>query len=937
MNNKTGELRKPSREVQAAAELQPIALRSMFWRPAWLQKSAWQEHLPFAFWLVEAHRPRVLVELGTHFGTSYFAMCQAVERLGLDTRCFAVDTWRGDEHAGFYDESVYEMVRGYNDAQYSAFSRLVRSSFDDASRHFSDGTIDLLHIDGLHTEEAVRHDFETWLPKLSDRAIVIMHDTNVRERGFGVFSVFEELQERYPSFEFVHGHGLGVVGVGEDQGEMLARLFESGGSDEARWSIRDVFSRLGRACADAYGAQVHQQKMQKLDADLAEQKRKLDEVSGVLGATRAQLDARSSELNSLKDRQHHDLERHAMERGQLAERVTQLQESRSDLKQQLQQLQSRQDETIRTGAEASQRVRATEEGMAREIATSKAALEQAQRQLEEVKKSHADEQARLSSEVETGKQREEALRNASSAEVNGLREQLQAGEARATELQAAVESASRHGKELATRLAERESDALALREHAQALEKAREQLAERVKAHEGEAVQARARADAQHEQLKAMKAQAETQREEAAQWKALAESSDARASSLEEQATTHVSELARRQKDIDAARSEKEQLESSLATHFEEVAELSKQLQAMKAQAETQREEAAQWQALAESSDARVSSLEEQATTRVSELARLQQDIDTARSEKEQLESSLATRFEEVAELSKQLLAARQRVTVRDAELAEAKRVHVVETTKLSQQVLVLDAELAKAKRVHVVETTKLSQQVLVLKKAVSGHNAEALKLRMALDQQRIAYQKTLTERDSLLAERAQHADAADSEKNKTLRQTEAAAAETQRLQSELQAALDALEESRERIDTLEGSTSWRLTAPLRRLSRLGRRSQAYPPALPAPVPELEPGAASAQEPEALGLIRATALFDAAWYLAEYADVAEAGTDPAEHYLSHGADELRDPGPAFSTAGYRQRYPDVAEADMNPLLHYLAFGHAEGRDIGPGD
>ena len=84
----------------------PVALRSMFWRPDYLEPSAWTEHLPFAFWLMEAQRPKTFVELGSHHGTSYFAFCQAAGRLGLDVRCYAVDTWRGDEHAGFYDERI---------------------------------------------------------------------------------------------------------------------------------------------------------------------------------------------------------------------------------------------------------------------------------------------------------------------------------------------------------------------------------------------------------------------------------------------------------------------------------------------------------------------------------------------------------------------------------------------------------------------------------------------------------------------------------------------------------------------------------------------------------------------------------------------------------------------------------------------------------------
>lgn len=88
-------------------------------------------------------------------------------------------------------------------------------------------------------------------------------------------------------------------------------------------------------------------------------------------------------------------------------------------------------------------------------------------------------------------------------------------------------------------------------------------------------------------------------------------------------------------------------------------------------------------------------------------------------------------------------------------------------------------------------------------------------------------------------------------------------------------------------------------------------------------------------EAERAGLIRASGLFDADWYLRQYQDVRDAGLDPAIHYLRHGAAEGRDPSAMFSTTAYRQRYLDVATAGINPLVHFLAFGLDEQRQFEP--
>lgn len=228
---------------------------AMFFRPEFLETSGWLEHVPFAFWVIQAHRPRTLVELGSHRGISYFAFCQAVKALGLSTRCYAVDTWEGDSQAGYYQNDIHRSVVDRNERSYSEFSSLLRMTFDDALAEVPDGSVDLLHIDGLHTYEAVSHDFTTWLPKMSERGVVLFHDTNVHTEGFGVQRFFAPLRERYPSFEFVHGNGLGVIAVGSDIGETMKALFACAESEPAEKSVRDAFARLGAACTDRVHAE----------------------------------------------------------------------------------------------------------------------------------------------------------------------------------------------------------------------------------------------------------------------------------------------------------------------------------------------------------------------------------------------------------------------------------------------------------------------------------------------------------------------------------------------------------------------------------------------------------------------------------------------------------------------------------------------------------
>jgi hypothetical protein len=187
-------------------------------------QSAWIGHAPFLKFLIREQRPTVFVELGVHNGFSYFVGCQAIKECGIESRAVAIDHWLGDEQAGFFDNTVYEAVAGIN-AKYANFSKLLKMNFDDALVTFADASIDLLHIDGFHSYESVRNDFNSWLPKMNLNGIILLHDIHVRRNSFGVYKFWEEVKAKFRTIEFVGSHGLGVVFLGEIQPGKLSELW----------------------------------------------------------------------------------------------------------------------------------------------------------------------------------------------------------------------------------------------------------------------------------------------------------------------------------------------------------------------------------------------------------------------------------------------------------------------------------------------------------------------------------------------------------------------------------------------------------------------------------------------------------------------------------------------------------------------------------------
>ena len=126
---------------------------------------------------------------------------------------------------------------------------------------------------------------------------------------------------------------------------------------------------------------------------------------------------------------------------------------------------------------------------------------------------------------------------------------------------------------------------------------------------------------------------------------------------------------------------------------------------------------------------------------------------------------------------------------------------------------------------------------------------------------------------------------------------------------AELARAAAAQDLSRRELATIKSGRSWKLASALSMNSRRERRQS--------------------QRDEKL--VTKSGLFDRNWYLAHNPDVAISGQDPLTHYLQHGGQEGRDPGPGFDSKWYLDQNPDVRARGMNPLIHYLRFGRKESR------
>jgi hypothetical protein len=207
----------------------------------------WQEHIPFAFWIVEKLRPGTYVQLGLGDGDAYSAFCQAAERCWPSIACYEVAGAHADDSDALCDESSYQEFGRGRDQQHGGSARVIHLSCEEALAHFPDKGIDLLHIhEQCGAAEGVERDLEMWLPKLSDRAVVLLHtiDSGETQKAHSQWLAGLSRGSSDRSFFFDCGLGLGMLIIGRDVPNVVRQITRLHGDDAAL--VRLAFQTYGR-------------------------------------------------------------------------------------------------------------------------------------------------------------------------------------------------------------------------------------------------------------------------------------------------------------------------------------------------------------------------------------------------------------------------------------------------------------------------------------------------------------------------------------------------------------------------------------------------------------------------------------------------------------------------------------------------------------------
>lgn len=141
--------------------------------------------------LIQEKKPKLCVEIGVFGGSSYIPQALALKENGLiGSEIYGIDPWTTDaaleemqaeEHRDWWTKlninQIYEhCVDNIVKYKVEDYCKIIRDKAENVVNQFADESIDILHIDGNHSEELSYKDAVLYLPKVKVGGIIFFDD-----------------------------------------------------------------------------------------------------------------------------------------------------------------------------------------------------------------------------------------------------------------------------------------------------------------------------------------------------------------------------------------------------------------------------------------------------------------------------------------------------------------------------------------------------------------------------------------------------------------------------------------------------------------------------------------------------------------------------------------------------------------------------------------
>jgi hypothetical protein len=175
------------------------------------------DHASFLYDLVEALRPRLIVDVGTGAGVSLSIACESMRDHDVGGLAYGIDTWEDDESKSDDDPTRWAALNNFLHTYFRGVSYLMKMRGSEALPHFAEKSVDVLRLNAPRSGAPLASLIGAWQPRLAPGGVLLCPGVNDPEEPH-LARDWKRATEDRDTFVFPHKKGLGVLRNPPEQG-----------------------------------------------------------------------------------------------------------------------------------------------------------------------------------------------------------------------------------------------------------------------------------------------------------------------------------------------------------------------------------------------------------------------------------------------------------------------------------------------------------------------------------------------------------------------------------------------------------------------------------------------------------------------------------------------------------------------------------------------